>query len=49
MTETNEWKATCRKYGWTMEYKDHEQFTEFLGQVNEEYRELLDEVGLSRQ
>ncbi len=49
MTETDEWKATCRKYGWTMEYKDHEQFTEFLGQVNEEYRELLEEVGLSRQ
>ena len=48
MTETNEWKSTCRKYGWTMEYKDHEHFTEFLEQVNEEYRELLEEVGLSR-
>lgn len=49
MTETNEWKAICRKYGWTMEYKDHEQFNEFLEQTNEEYRELLEEVGLSRK
>lgn len=48
MSETREWESTCRKYGWTMEYKNHEEFTAFLDQANEEYRELLEEVGLSK-
>jgi len=48
MSETKEWQATCQKYGWTMAYKDHEEFLEFLEQVNEEYRELLAEIGLAK-
>lgn len=48
MAETSEWESTCRKYGWTKEYKNHEEFTVFLDQANEEYRELLEEVGLSK-
>ena len=48
MSETSEWETVCRKYGWTMEYKDHEAFTAFLDETNEEYRQLLAEVGLTK-
>lgn len=46
MAESREWETVCKRYGWTMEYKDHEEFRSFLETVNEEYRELLGEVGL---
>lgn len=46
MAETKEWETVCKRYGWTMEYKNHEEFRSFLDTVNEEYRELLEEVGL---
>lgn len=46
MAESEEWKLVCERYGWTMEYKDHEAFSGFLETVNEEYRKLLGEVGL---
>lgn len=44
LSESGEWKKTCDRYGWTMEYKNHEEFSAFLDQMNEEYRELLEDV-----
>lgn len=41
MTETEEWKNICLKYGWEMDYQNSKEFCEFLDQVNEEYKELL--------
>lgn len=49
MSESEQWKSVCKRYGWTMEYKDHEEFSVFLETVNEEYRELLGEVGLLKK
>lgn len=46
MAESEEWKLVCERYGWTMEYRDHEEFNAFLETKNEEYRDLLEEVGL---
>lgn len=46
MVETKEWQEICRKYGWTMDFADHEAFGVYLDQVNEEYKVLLKEVGL---
>ncbi len=40
------WEEICRKYGWTMDFADHEAFGVYLDQVNEEYKVLLKEVGL---
>lgn len=48
MSETEAWKSTCRKYGWSMEYKGREEFEAYLGEVNEEYRELLEKIGMAR-
>lgn len=48
MVETKEWQEICRKYGWTMDYEDHAAFERYLDQVNEEYKVLLEEVGLGR-
>lgn len=47
LSESTEWKTACDRYGWTMEYKNHEEFSAFLDQMNQEYGELLEEV-LSR-
>lgn len=46
MTGTEEWKSTCKKYGWTVEYEGHEAFETYLEQANEEYRQLLEKIGL---
>lgn len=48
MSETKEWQVICKKYGWTMEYKNHEEFAEFLEQVNEEYKDLLADIELPK-
>ncbi len=46
MVKTEEWMNICRKYGWTMDYADHEAFQEFLDEVNQEYAGLLKEIGM---
>lgn len=48
MSKTEEWKTMCRKYGWSMAYEGRKEFEAYLDEVNEEYRELLDEIGLVR-
>lgn len=46
MVETAQWKDTCAKYGWDMDYMGHDDFENFLNETNEEYAKLLDETGL---
>ncbi|HJC48680.1 MAG TPA: tripartite tricarboxylate transporter substrate binding protein [Candidatus Lachnoclostridium pullistercoris] len=44
MSETDGWRETCSRYGWTEDFEGHEEFGKFLDGINEEYQELLDEV-----
>lgn len=46
MVQTEEWKNICRKYGWTMDYAGHEEFRQFLDDVDQEYAGLLKEIGM---
>ena len=47
MVETPEWKETCNKFGWDMEYADHKDFMTFLDEVNVEYLALLREIDIT--
>lgn len=49
LTATREWETVCKKYGWSMGYQNREEFKEFLDQTNEEYRTLLEEIGLENE
>lgn len=49
MVETEEWKAVCERYGWTMAYAGRDEFTSFLEEVSREYAVLLDEIGLLKE
>ena len=44
MAETEMWKDTCSRYGWKEDFQGHEEFEKFLDEMNEDYRELLEEV-----
>lgn len=46
MSETQEWKDSCAKYGWDLSYANSEDFMKFLDQENEEYASLLDSIGM---
>lgn len=46
MVATDEWKAECAKHGWADAYMGQEDFTKFLTEKNEEYKEILAEIGL---
>ena len=46
MVETDEWKAEAAKYGWSDAYMGQEDFLAFLAEKNEEYKVILDEIGL---
>lgn len=46
MTQTPEWEETCGRFGWDMAYQGHEEFKEFLQDVNGEYAALLDQIGM---
>lgn len=48
MVQSKEWETVCQKYGWKMEYANHEDFEVFLAQADEEYAILLEEIGLLR-
>ena len=47
MVQTPEWEETCRRFGWDMEYAGHDEFMAFLDTVNNEYRLLLEEIGVT--
>jgi len=46
MVQTLEWKEICQKNGWTEAYMGPEEFGKFLEKTNEEYKALLQEIGL---
>ena len=46
MSETQEWKESCAKYGWDLAYANSEDFMKFLDQENEGYASLLDSIGM---
>lgn len=46
MVETEEWKTESAKHGWAQAYLGQEDFEEFLTYTNEEYKLILDEIGL---
>ena len=46
MVETPEWKAECEKYGWDQKFMTGDAFMKFLDERNEEYKGLLDSVGM---
>lgn len=49
MVQSKEWKDICKKYGWEMNYLGYQDFQEYLDQVNQEYAQLLEQVGLLRE
>lgn len=44
MTETQEWSEARTRNGWDDAYQNSEDFTKFLAQTNEQYKEILREV-----
>ncbi len=48
MSGTEAWETLCRRYGWSMAYEGREEFEAYLDEVNAEYQELLEEIGLAR-
>lgn len=46
MVETDAWKAECDKYGWDQQFLTGDDFMKFLDENNEEYKTLLDSVGM---
>lgn len=46
MSQTPEWDDVCKKNGWTKVYMGPDEFKQFLEKTNEEYKTLLQDVGL---
>ncbi|MCD6396803.1 MAG: tripartite tricarboxylate transporter substrate binding protein [Spirochaetaceae bacterium] len=46
MVKTDEWKAARKTNGWDDAYLDGPDFGTFLGQVNEEYKGVLSDIGM---
>ena len=46
MAKTTEWKDICKRNGWTERYMNSAEFGKFLDKVNDQYKDLLKEVGL---
>lgn len=46
MVETDQWKEICKKNGWAEAFMGSEEFKQFLDKTNEEYKVLLQEIGL---
>lgn len=49
MVKTEEWKEARKKNGWDDAYLDKEEFDKFLGEVNEDYKEILQEIGMIKE
>ena len=49
MVETQQWKDICSRNGWTQAFMKADDFAQFLGKTNEEYKGLLQEVGLYKE
>jgi putative tricarboxylic transport membrane protein len=46
MSETPEWAEACTRNGWDKNYTNKEDFTKFLEETNEEYKVILEEIGM---
>lgn len=46
MVETPEWDAAVEKNGWSKSWADSAEFSAFLDQTNEEYKEILSDIGM---
>lgn len=44
MAGTDQWKAVCDRYGWTVDFQNRDDFMKFLDEVSGEYEVLLREV-----
>ena len=49
MTQTEQWAEIARRNGWTQKYRDSEEFSSFLDEVNEDYKTILDEIGMLKK
>lgn len=49
MTETDQWAEIAKRNGWTQKYRDSEEFSSFLEETNEDYKTILDEIGMLRK
>jgi putative tricarboxylic transport membrane protein len=48
MLNQDSWKSESKKLGWTDDYMDSKEFGKFLDEQNEEFTEILTEVGLKK-
>jgi putative tricarboxylic transport membrane protein len=46
MVETAEWDEACTKNGWDKTYLNAADFEAFLEKTNEEYKTILEEIGM---
>ena len=46
MVETPEWKEACKRNGWDETYMNTADFNKFLDKTNEEYKSILQEIGM---
>lgn len=46
MAQTSPWKEICVRNGWAEAFLGPKEFAKFLGKTNEEYKSLLEDVGL---
>lgn len=49
MTQTDQWDEIAKRNGWTQQYRDAEEFSSFLEETNEDYKDILSDIGLYRQ
>ncbi|MDR3229982.1 MAG: tripartite tricarboxylate transporter substrate binding protein [Synergistaceae bacterium] len=49
MSETPEWAEICTRNGWTQVFMGSSDFAAFLEKTNEEYKSLLEAIGLYQQ
>ncbi|MGE5630137.1 MAG: tripartite tricarboxylate transporter substrate binding protein [Caulobacteraceae bacterium] len=49
MVQTPEWKAACEQNGWDQAYANGNDFKKFLDETNENYKQILSEIGMLKQ
>ncbi len=49
MVKTSDWAAMCKQNGWTQTYMDAPEFQKFLDKTNQEYIDVMKEIGLLKQ
>lgn len=49
MVETPEWDEAVKRNGWTKSFANSAEFSEFLDKTNEEYKDILADIGMLKQ